>query len=455
MKKTLIALAAIAAVSAAQAEVTLYGVIDIGISTTSNQLSSDANNPANSNFYPSTKQTGTTGRQTGFTNGGLTPSRWGVKGSENLGDGLKANFVLEGRIQPAAGTNPNDHALLATKSSDSNYGAGDSAINGGIFDSQSTLGLSGGFGSIDFGYQLNLQGQVSGSFDPFGGGYVSPLGTYGGLSGGGSSYTGRTSNAIKYQTTMGSTQVKAFYVIGGNTGNSGQGTQLGLALQQAVTPTANIAFVAQKFNDNVSFGAASSSSSNVVNSGSQVPLLSAVFYNSTTASLMGDFQATSTLKLMAGYQSIVQSNPSNATADATSTSQVLGIPVDSVAYYGTNVNKYVTNATTTVTWLGGIYDLSNVSRVRFGYYQRVLGAYTANTKTSADSFLYAKNNQNIFAAMYDYDLSKTTDVYAYGILNQYDSAGGSTSSTTAPQSQWSGLAGLNINQFGVGMRMKF
>ena len=56
MKKTLIALASVAALGAAHADVTLYGVIDIGLATTNNQLSSDANNPANSNFYPRTEK---------------------------------------------------------------------------------------------------------------------------------------------------------------------------------------------------------------------------------------------------------------------------------------------------------------------------------------------------------------------------------------------------------------
>ena len=49
MKKTLIALASVAALGAAHADVTLYGVIDASFATVSAGGSSDANNPSNIN----------------------------------------------------------------------------------------------------------------------------------------------------------------------------------------------------------------------------------------------------------------------------------------------------------------------------------------------------------------------------------------------------------------------
>ena len=83
MKKTLIALAAVAATGAAfaQSSVTLYGVADAGlqkISGTSAQMNSS-----------STMNNGT--------------SRWGVRGVEDLGGGLKASFNFEQGINAANG----------------------------------------------------------------------------------------------------------------------------------------------------------------------------------------------------------------------------------------------------------------------------------------------------------------------------------------------------------------
>jgi len=471
MKKTLIALASVAALGAAHADVTLYGVIDIALSTTSNQLSSDGNNPANSNFYPSTAQSATTGRQTGFMNGALTPSRFGIKGSENLefAPGLKANFVLEGRFQPAAGFTPNDHSLLASKNGTAQYGGGDSALNNGIFNSQSTVGLSGGFGSVDVGYQLNLLGEAFGANDPYGAGYVSPLGTYGGLTGMASSYTGRTSNAIKFKTDFGTTKLGLFYSMGGETGNSAAGSQWGLSVANAITPTISVTVVAQAMKDNVAFGSSPSNSTTATADATTttptvyVPALSATYFDSSSASIMGNWMVANDTKLYAGYSTITQSNPTDAAADKLIT-QVQGVPINQTAYNGINVNKFQSNLKTTVAWAGVKYDLDMQNHILAAYYLRSVSnyqAYTTNAATGAGSAaagtpaLYSDNKQNIYTAMYDRDLSKQTDVYAYVILNNFDTQGGASASTTTPQSQWGTLSGLNINQYGVGMRMKF
>ena len=79
MKKSLIALAVLAASGAAMAQssVSLYGVADV--------------------WFGSVKD-GAPGARTSQTvveSGGVTDSRWGLKGSEDLGGGLKANFLLE------------------------------------------------------------------------------------------------------------------------------------------------------------------------------------------------------------------------------------------------------------------------------------------------------------------------------------------------------------------------
>ena len=446
MKKTLIALASVAALGAAHADVTLYGVIDMGVASANNGLSSDVNNPSNFNFYPSTAQSGTTGRATSMTNGAMQASRWGLKGSEDLGSGMKANFVLESGLNIAGGVNPNDHALLSSNNGTNVYGAGDSSLNGGMFDRQSTVGLSGDFGSIDAGFQLNLQGVALGSYDALGAGYVSPLGTYGGLTGMGSSFTGRASNSFKYQTSMGSTNVRAFYALGGASGNAGAGSQIGLQVEGALTPTLNVTLVAQKMNDNMSFASGSTAGAND---------LTVTYYNSTSASLMGNWQATPKLKVFAGYESVVQSNPSNGAYDATIT-QVQGVPIlNSTAYSGYNIAAYDTNLTTTISWLGAKYDLDKNSRILASYYLKTVGAYTKDDTSAGAAHLFSSNHQNIYAVAYDQDLSKKTDVYVWATLNQFDSQGGSAASQTVPQSQWGTLSGLSITTFGAGLRVKF
>jgi predicted porin len=76
MKKTLIALAAVAATSAAfaQSTVTMFGIVDAAVSVAK----------------------GDAADKTSMINSGYNSSRFGVRGTEDLGGGLKASFHLEG-----------------------------------------------------------------------------------------------------------------------------------------------------------------------------------------------------------------------------------------------------------------------------------------------------------------------------------------------------------------------
>src|ERR1700761_6663448 len=68
----------------AQSNVTLYGIVDQSVRFTNNS------NAANDN-------------QVQLTNGAITNSRWGLKGDEDLGGGLKAVFRLESGFDPQTG----------------------------------------------------------------------------------------------------------------------------------------------------------------------------------------------------------------------------------------------------------------------------------------------------------------------------------------------------------------
>ena len=93
MKKTLAALAVLGAFagSAAAADVTLYGVVDYGFlyNYTDNQKADGTSTDDN-----------TFGLQSGVDSG----SRWGIKGVEDLGNGLKVGFQLESAFNADDGT---------------------------------------------------------------------------------------------------------------------------------------------------------------------------------------------------------------------------------------------------------------------------------------------------------------------------------------------------------------
>jgi len=128
MKKSLLALAvlgAFAGAAYAQSSVTIYGIVDESISRIDNGTDST----------------------TGLESGNNAASRIGFKGVEDLGNGLKASFVLENGFD-----------------SDTGAQAGDGT---GAFSRLSYVGLGGGFGEVRLGRQNSQIKEAVTKFDPF------------------------------------------------------------------------------------------------------------------------------------------------------------------------------------------------------------------------------------------------------------------------------------------------
>jgi predicted porin len=122
MKKTLIALAAVAATSAAfaQSSVTLYGVADAAL----------------------VKSTGVSLGLAGSSTMNNGNSRIGFRGVEDLGGGLRASFALEQNISLTDGSTGNGQTLATS-------------TNTNTFQRAAWVALGGGFGEVSFGRRLN------------------------------------------------------------------------------------------------------------------------------------------------------------------------------------------------------------------------------------------------------------------------------------------------------------
>ena len=164
MKKTLIALAALGAmagVAHAQSSVTLYGVADVFLGQTSSKTTTagvEVKQPS----------------QTVIDSGGLNGSRWGLRGSEDLGGGLKAVFQLESGFDISTGAN----------------------TQGALFGRQAFVGLGGGFGTVSLGRQYTaydtLRGATNNVFDS------TFAATGGAWANGVADYSNRVNNSISY-----------------------------------------------------------------------------------------------------------------------------------------------------------------------------------------------------------------------------------------------------------------
>lgn len=121
MKKSLIALAALGVITGAaqaQSSVTIYGIVDTGITFSNHNITTGA---------------ASNGSKFGIGSGNIDTSRLGFKGTEDLGGGLKAVFQLEAGFQNDTG-----------------------ASDGNGFARKSVVGLAGNFGTVTLGRQSDI-----------------------------------------------------------------------------------------------------------------------------------------------------------------------------------------------------------------------------------------------------------------------------------------------------------
>lgn len=167
MKKSLVALAvlgSIAGIAQAQSSVQLYGIADAYVGSVKSGLGASS--------------------QTEMASGGLNASRWGVRGSEDLGGGLKANFNFEAGLDVTTGAAP------------------------GGFSRASWLGMSGGFGEFQWGYNTTPFDDISGlAFPSFDSVLAAEYYVFRSVN-----YTARTNSTFKYiSPSFGGFSVAASY----------------------------------------------------------------------------------------------------------------------------------------------------------------------------------------------------------------------------------------------------
>ena len=158
MKKSLVALAVLAATGAyAQSSVTLYGIVeattDIGYNKNTDTRTT-VNNFNAGNVQTGTSLTPTTVRQKNNfrvqdgSDQGTGTSRVGFRGTEDLGGGLKANFVLE------MGLRIDDGCTTLTANGGCDNGGNSANSGGSTFGRNAWGGLSGSFGEVRVGRQV-------------------------------------------------------------------------------------------------------------------------------------------------------------------------------------------------------------------------------------------------------------------------------------------------------------
>ncbi|CAG2155188.1 hypothetical protein LMG31506_05314 [Cupriavidus yeoncheonensis] len=173
----------------AQSNVILYGVLDAPVEYVSKMASS----PPTLNNGQVTYQPGGSRFAMGSI-GGLAGPRWGLRGTEDLGGGKRAIFVLESGFGVDTGMSGN---------------------GGRLFGRQAYVGLQSEAGQIMFGRQYTPLFETLANFGPLR--YASLYEPVGALTG----LDNRSDNTVKYSGTFGGLTAMAHYSFGTGVGLTG------------------------------------------------------------------------------------------------------------------------------------------------------------------------------------------------------------------------------------------
>ena len=445
MKKSLIALAALAAVASAQADVTIYGNLDPSVIVQ--------------------KMTTSTG---GYTNAISTSSamdkssQLGFKGSEALGGGLKVIFDLQGDLTLGTG------AMSSANSGNSTAGAGTVGGNAGtgtlaasseVFNRNAYVGLETSSGTLKVGRQFTPFHEDQVNNDAFGmnsGGFLAAL-----------SQTTTTGASATSGTNFMINQASQISAFGnGNTGANGYGAYVnglsfelpsmnGLTLKvfQTVGETALTAA-----NANTSLP---SSSSGITSIKAVYDVNPALKLNAAWQTTRAGVASVSTVVATGTNTNLVASQNAYNTAVGTGAAGTLskvtpGQQVFAVSQYGAqytmgqfrftaaqaNIQQFIAGFDNVgITHAGVLYAMSPVVDLGLEY-------------TSIKDKTMTANTANTTAVLARYKLSKTT--YVWGL---YDTTGNSGNSVM--NGNYSGIsaglatAGTTVSSFSSGISYSF
>nr|WP_232429213.1 porin [Burkholderia ubonensis] len=247
------ALMAAAGIAHAQGSVTLYGIVDTGVS-----------------YYNHAAKGGSAMGMPHLT--GEMPSRWGVRGAEDVGGGYQVFFVLENGFQPGTGG--------------FNYG-------GRLFGRQANVGLRSDVGTLTLGRQMNMTAYALANVDVIGPSIHSPSNFDAYLP------NARSDNAIGYLGKFRGLTIGGTYSFGRDAAGPAGPSATGCAGQVPGNLLACRQYTVLVAYDATRFGAAASYDVKRGGAGASAPLDSSA--HTSTHSVVGGYALLGRAKLGAGW----------------------------------------------------------------------------------------------------------------------------------------------------------
>jgi GBP family porin len=425
--------------------VELYGILDAAVGSVNHSLSADPNFPATVNPVSATK-TPVNDSTTGMFNGGISPSRWGIRGTEDLGGGLKAIFNLDSYFNINSGTLSNAGASLANnRNATSGTVSAASSVNGQLFNDQAWVGLSDDtYGKLTFGRQWSLMGDILRDYDAVQDAQLfSPLGFSGTYAGGGLTELKRQDGSIKYAVKYMDFNLGLMAKLGGVAGSSSAASAYGISGGYEAYGFGIQAAYQQSTDTLHGANSATPGDVNVTNYDTDAFMVAAKY-------VFGD------AKITGGYESYWLKKPTDTVGQLGATTyygyQIGNLPTGAKCTAADTADFCAFQQQTDVLWIGGDYNFTPAFNLAVGFYDLNPKASNDFTALSATGGVNKNNgfstqaNGNIYeySLLADYHFSKRTDAY-FGVM--YSEYKGDNYSSLAYNS--------NNYIFAVGMRTKF
>jgi predicted porin len=394
------------ACASAQSNVTLYGLIDSGINYTNNvQTARTAAGPQGAHQFAMIEG----------GSAGLQGSRWGLRGTEDLGGGLKALFVLENGFYSNNGT--------------LNQG-------GAEFGRQAYVGMSHAtFGTVTLGRQYDPVVDFYGPFlaAPQWGGYMAshPSDLDNALN------SRRINNSIKYRSaTYRGLTLEAMMNLGGTAGSFSSNWIWGAGAGYVAGPFSIGAGYLNIRNPNTSFFGANPNA------------------GPATSNNLGSFGSATSAEsnpVFAGYASAKRLEIAGVGAGVN-----IGAANVNLAYSNTRFEDLGSNSGPNTLGYRGTAAFNNFeTNAKYQFTPALLAGIAYDYTRNGGAGGKGGANYHLFSAGIDYFLSKRTDVYTVAV---YEKASGTDSLGQNAVAQVTGLTPSATDKqvsLRIGMRHKF
>ena len=414
--------------------ITLFGTYDINANFETH--GADNNNAfAQTSDYlvsPSGRNTGTS-----ISGNGLSQTQIGLKGKEEIFDGLSVVFRGDTALNPLTGQIADSEKALTQNSAAHTTASGlqtpnsDSTRAGQPLNGNGWIGISNPVGGqITFGrHNTPLLDAVTAA-DPLSGSYAFSLVGFSSVaSGGGVSEDARLDKSLRYSNSYGPFRLAALYQLSGTTLRNGNddGYQVdigadyhGLSIDAVFAVKHNALKTGALSTSTTAFSATGGGSGDTAAVGAGLDpskTVTATLSDNTSYALLGSYVPAEGVKVKAGYEIIYLSDPHNA--GSITQSELEKYAAYQVLLTSTSLTTYAKTAIFQYMWTGASFKVAPDVTLSTAFYHLIqndftdyVGSSNAITVQNGSTTKSSAGQENVVSFVADYQLTKRLDLYS-------------------------------------------